>query len=184
MRSYACVLCQTFNNSRATECSSCGLAVPSKRLKSQPVAEAMVRNAAPRPKRRVRIVLAGFVCSLGIGLTFVSGHAALPSTPSDSARASDWREGTAALRRVLGKPSYDSFAGSFISVSFGHVVSFCGATDAKFDPDGTERYVVVTNSPSMISLEFRDPTFSTLWERACTNAVTASNQQIGDNPSL
>jgi hypothetical protein len=182
MPSNACILCATLNNARATECSNCGLAFLPTSRNSQPAAEAVVRSAAPRRRRWLPVAWAGVFCLIGIGLTIVSGRAALSSVQrdvqsppavshSDPAQAADWREGEAALRQVLGKPSYDSFGGSFISVSFGQVTSICGATDAKFDPDGTERYVVVINSPSTISLEFQDPTFSTLWERTCKDGT-------------
>jgi hypothetical protein len=98
----------------------------------------------------------------------------LSATFSDPARAADWREGEEALRQALGNPSYDSFGDRFISISLGHVVSVCGTTDPKVDSNGAERYVAVLGSPSMISLEFQDPSFPTLWERACANGAVRS----------
>jgi hypothetical protein len=186
MPSSACVLCMTLISARAAECHGCGLEV----LLSSPGPRRMAgarASTARRPSRRRRLppLVAGIVCAAGIGLSIMSVHAAftplqfdtppaLSASSSDPAQAADWREGEEALRQALGNPSYDSFGDRFISVSVGHIVSVCGTTDPNVDPNGAERYVAVLGSPSMISLEFQDPSFSTLWERACSNSAVRS----------
>ena len=187
MPSTACVLCMTLLSPRAAECHGCGLKV----LCSEPrpprrIAEARASKARPRSRRRrLPPLVAGAVCVAGVGLSIMSVHAAftplqfdtpptISATAADPAEAADWREGEEALRQALGNPSYDSFGDRFISVSVGHVVSVCGTTDPKVDPDGAERYVAVLGSPSMISLEFQDPSFPTLWKRACSNGAVRS----------
>jgi hypothetical protein len=186
MPSSACVLCMTLISPRAAECHGCGLEVLLTGPGPRRVTVAPARKAR-RPSRRRRLppLVAGIVCVAGVGLSVMSVHAAftplqfdtppaLSTTASDPAEAEDWREGEEALRQALGNPSYDSFGDRFISVSVGHVVSVCGTTDPKVDPGGAERYVAVLGSPSMISLEFQDPSFPTLWERACANGAVRS----------
>jgi hypothetical protein len=186
MPSSACVLCMTLLSPRAAECHGCGLEV----LFSGPRPRQVVAARQPKTRRsdrrrRLPPLVAGVVCVAGVGLSVMSVHAAftplqvdtppaISATASDPAEAADWREGEEALRQALGNPSYDSFGDRFISVSVGHVVSVCGTTDPKVDPDGAERYVAVLGSPSMISLEFQDPSFPTLWERACSNGSVRS----------
>jgi hypothetical protein len=186
MPSSACVLCMTLLSPRAAECHGCGLEVLFSGTQPRRASAVRVSKARPSGRRhRLPPLVAGLVCVAGIGLSIMSVHAAfaplqsdappvVSTTASDPAEAADWREGEEALRQALGNPSYDSFGDRFISVSVGHVVSVCGTTDPKVDPDGAERYVAVLGSPSMISLEFQDPSFPTLWERACSNGAVRS----------
>jgi hypothetical protein len=186
MPSSACVLCMTLLSPRAAECHSCGLEVLFSGPRPRRMAVApQSRPGRPGRRRRLPPLVAGVVCVAGVGLSAMSVHAAftplqfdtppaISAAAPDPAEAADWREGEEALRQALGNPSYDSFGDRFISVSLGHVVSVCGTTDPKVDPDGAERYVAVLGSPSMISLEFQDPSFPTLWERACSNGAVRS----------
>jgi predicted benzoate:H+ symporter BenE len=179
-----CILCTKPVQPRAEECPHCGLSMPAARLGSatlaapEPRRKAIRANRAPRSGRRWLVI--GLICfsatGLGLGVcaaTVLPLTDALPTpTVRDPAQVALLNRGEAALRQALSDPSYNAFANSFLSRSSGHVVSLCGTVDAYADQASSERYVEVIGAPAPVSFESEDPSFETLWDRACQGATT------------
>jgi hypothetical protein len=180
-----CILCTKPVHPRAEECPHCGLSMPAARLGSATLAAPEPRRKAARvdrpakpPSRRWLVI--GLICFSGTGLGLgVCAATVLPLTSAnpphtvrDPVQAALLDKGEAALRQALSDPSYNAFANSFLSRSPGHVVSLCGTVDAYADRASSERYVEVIGTPGPVSFESEDPSFETLWDRACQGATT------------
>ena len=93
-----------------------------------------------------------------------------PPTYADPLQRSVWVDGVKAVRQALAQPSYTAFAGSYVNVAAGHVVSFCGeiaGTSGYDSASGAQRFVSVFGQRQSTMLEGADASFGVLWARVC-----------------
>ncbi len=100
--------------------------------------------------------------------------ASQPAAPSnyyaDPVEQSVWLDGVKSVQQALGEPGYGSFAGSYVNVAAGHIVSFCGevaGTSGYDSMSGAQRFVSVFGQAGATALEGNDSSFDVLWNRVC-----------------
>jgi hypothetical protein len=188
MPAVVCLWCETEVKRGIAVCPECGLHNPignSKGLSSG------VSGKAVRRGRRALLAL--FAIPLMLPVAYATGihglplaaaaasasqlamvatpQPAAPSTYADPVARSVWIDGVKSVQQALGQPSYGNFAGSYVNIAAGHVVSFCGeiASTSGYDSaSGGQRFVSVFGQPGATTLEGNDSSFDVLWNRVCT----------------
>jgi len=95
----------------------------------------------------------------------------------DGLQRSVWSDGVKSVQAALSNPSFTQFGGSFISVSEGHIVSFCGSlpgTAGYGGPAGEQRFISIFGQRYATVLETGDGSFDVLWTRVCSTPTKAA----------
>jgi hypothetical protein len=181
----ACLWCETSLKPGTVICRECGLVSPAGDAKaakrgSREAAHrgwliALVLVAAP-------LMLSAAYAAGGGDLTLVSAEIGRPAVApmanpthppamySDPLQRSVWIDGVRAVQQVLAQPGYSRFAGSYVEVAAGHVVSFCGevaGTSGYDGANGARRFISVFGQTQSTMLEGNDTSFEVLWTRVC-----------------
>jgi hypothetical protein len=182
-----CLWCETTVKNGTTVCPECGL--------RNPVADpkALSGGASGKAVRRGRrVLLALLAVPLMLSVAYATGVRGLPlaasaasasqmamatapqpsvsPTYADPVARSVWIDGMKSVRQALGQPSYENFAGSYVNVAAGNVVSFCGeiaGTSGYDSVSGAQRFVSVFGQAGATALEGDDSSFDVLWSRVC-----------------
>jgi hypothetical protein len=186
MTSFACMWCETTVSSGTINCPECGLHSPAAALKAAPT-----RGSSKVVHRGRRVALAVIAVPLMLSAAYAERGGSLPLVPlvtavavvapvvsatqppaaySDPLQRSVWISGAKAVQQALAQPGYSTFAGSYVNVAAGHVVSFCGqvANTAGNDSlSGGQRFISVFGQSQSTTLESNDPSFPVLWNRVC-----------------
>ncbi|MCB8881785.1 hypothetical protein ACELLULO517_16170 [Acidisoma cellulosilytica] len=174
-----CVWCETSVRADAKFCLECGLESPV--LKVEAAAQGMRRKrkiggrglalAVVAVPLMLSAAYAARVSNVGDAITAPAAKlaAAAPATLADPLQRSVWTDGVKSVQTALNSPNFEQFANSFVSVSDGRVVSFCGAVPSS--NLGQQRFVSVFGQRYSTVLEGNDSSFDVLWNRVCANPV-------------
>ena len=193
MAGVECLWCETKVKPGTTICPECGLQNPagSPRASLKEKSHTVVRRGR-------RVVLALIAVPLMLSAAYSAGiqrlpivasiadhtgvvelasaQAFVPPTYADPLQRSVWVDGVKSIRQALGQPTYTAFDGSYVNVTTGHIVTFCGVvagTSGYDSASGAERFISVFGQAQATSLEGTDPSFGVLWNRVCTTGVNA-----------
>jgi hypothetical protein len=181
-----CVWCETEVKASVRMCPECGLENPVLKAEAPAVA------AGGGRKRRGRRFLLAFVAvplmlsaayaaqvqgvTSSLAVPFLAAAPATVTAPApgltDPLQRSVWSDGVKSVRMALTDPNFSQFADSFVSVSTGRIVSFCGAlpgTAAYGDGMGGQRFISIFGQRQSTVLENGDGSFDVLWNRVCAS---------------
>jgi hypothetical protein len=182
----ACLWCETSLKPETATCPECGLQCPAGATKTT-----SMRGSRRTARRTWPVALALVVVPLMLSAAYAErgGDLALDPTANASPAAvpvSDlvqpppiyadplqravWINGVMAVRHALAQPAYVNFAGSYIDVAAGHVVSFCGevaGTSGYDSASGAQRFLSVFGQSRSTMIEGSDASFEVLWSRVC-----------------
>lgn len=182
-----CVWCETDVRVDSKVCPECGLQNPV--LKSD-ASDPTEERRRPRSKRMLfGLIAIPFVLSVayaasgdlltgGNSPAVVAVAEAEPVVPNfhDSLQRAVWTDGMKSVQAALSNPRFASFDASFISVSEGRIVSFCGSLPgtAGYGGDaGAQRFISIFGQHYSTVLENGDGSFDVLWQRVCASPVKA-----------
>jgi hypothetical protein len=95
----------------------------------------------------------------------------------DSLQRSVWSDGEKSVQVALRDPNFVKFDASFVSVSEGRIVSFCGAlpgTAGYGGAMGAQRFISIFGQRYSTVMEDGDTSFDVLWTRVCASPVKAA----------
>ena len=181
----ACLWCETSLKPETATCPECGLQCPVEAAKTT-----SMRGSRKATRRGWRVALALVVVPLMLSAAYAersgltldptanASPAAVPASDlvqpppiyADPLQRAVWINGVMAVRQALAQPAYVNFAGSYIDVAAGHVVSFCGevaGTSGYDSASGAQRFLSVFGQSRSTMIEGSDASFEVLWSRVC-----------------
>ena len=109
--------------------------------------------------------------------TVTNSAVPVPPAYADPLERSVWSDGARSVQAALSNPALVHSRSSFVSVSEGGIVSFCGTipgTDGYGGAMGRQRFISVFGQSASTVIEGEDSSFGVLWNRVCaTPAKTA-----------
>ena len=181
----ACLWCETSLKPETATCPECGLQCP-----VGAATPMSLRGSRKTTRRGWRVALALVVVPLMLSAAYAersgltldptanASPAAVPASDlvqpppiyADPLQRAVWINGVMAVRQALAQPADVNFAGSYIDVAAGHVVSFCGevaGTSGYDSANGAQRFVSVFGQSRSTMIEGSDASFEVLWSRVC-----------------
>ena len=181
-----CVWCETEVKASVRMCPECGLENPV--LKAEVPAKVAGGGRKRRGRRFVLAVIAVplmlsaayaaqvHVVASGLVAPFLAVQPVLSAAPAptltDPLQRSVWSDGVKSVQVALNDPNFTQFGDSFVTVSSGRIVSFCGTlpgTAAYGDGMGGQRFISIFGQRQSTVLENGEGSFDVLWSRVCAS---------------
>lgn len=176
-----CVWCETTIRADVKFCPECGLESP---VLTERTVAPVVRRQSKIGARGIAMALIAVPLMLSAAYaarlnsdggsvkaaTFQADAATPPAAVTDPLQRSVWSSGVKSVQIALNDPQFGQFGNSFVSISDGRIVSFCGTVPSS--SMGQQRFISIFGQRYSTVMEGTDGSFDVLWNRVCASPVS------------